>query len=254
LNERLNEIRRNNKGTPMKIIRYGYSQDIDVEFLDEHHYIKENQTYLNFKRGSIKNPYDKNICGVGYLGDGEFKCKHPNGIHTTEYRHWISLIRRCYDEARKDTYPAYYGNCEVCKEWHNFQTFAQWYNENMYQVGTERMHVDKDILYPGNKIYSPQKCLIIPQRINMIFTNKSNERGLPNGITHYEIGYSAKYNTKELGVYETLEEAYLVYAQEKEKHIRQVADEYKELIPEHVYKALCEYKVYMEHDKNIQAA
>lgn len=40
----------------MKIVRYGSYNDIDVEFLDEHHYIKEHQTYSNFKTGSIKNP------------------------------------------------------------------------------------------------------------------------------------------------------------------------------------------------------
>ena len=40
-NERLGEIRNNKFGTPMKIIRYGCYNDIDVEFLDENHYIKE---------------------------------------------------------------------------------------------------------------------------------------------------------------------------------------------------------------------
>ncbi len=52
----------------MKIIRYNKSDDIDVMFLDEHSYVAQNVTYLNFKRGQIKNPFDKSIYGIGYLG------------------------------------------------------------------------------------------------------------------------------------------------------------------------------------------
>ena len=56
----------------MKIIRYGSYEDIDVEFLDEFHYIKRNQAYTNFRTGSVKNPYDKSLFGIGFLGDGEY--------------------------------------------------------------------------------------------------------------------------------------------------------------------------------------
>ena len=38
---RLGEVRNNKFGTPMKIVEYRCADDIDVEFLDEHHYIKE---------------------------------------------------------------------------------------------------------------------------------------------------------------------------------------------------------------------
>ena len=69
-NERLYEIRNNHRGTPMQIIRYNNWNDIDIQFLDEFQYIKEHQTYSNFKSGSIKNPYDRNVYGIGYLGEG----------------------------------------------------------------------------------------------------------------------------------------------------------------------------------------
>lgn len=69
-NERLYEIRNNHRGTPMQIIRYGNWNDIDIQFLDDFQYIKEHQTYSNFKSGSIKNPYDRNVYGIGYLGEG----------------------------------------------------------------------------------------------------------------------------------------------------------------------------------------
>ena len=248
-NERLYEIRNNHRGTPMQIIRYGDWNDIDIEFLDDFHYIKEHQTYSNFKSGSIKNPYDRNVYGIGYLGEGNHVIKIGTD-KSQPYKAWHELIARCYAEKKKDTFPAYYNICTVCDEWLCYNTFADWYMENQYKVN-ERLHLDKDILYAGNKIYSPKTCLLVPQRINMLFSNKPNDRGLPNGMRKTDGGkYSAKYGGKDIDTYPTLEEAYAEYAKVKEKRIREVADEYKDIIPEKVYKALYDYKVRIENDKN----
>ena len=57
----------------MKIVAYRNSEDIDVQFQDKFYYIKEHQTYSNFKSGAIKNPYDKTVFNVGYLGVGRHK-------------------------------------------------------------------------------------------------------------------------------------------------------------------------------------
>ena len=95
--------------------------------------------------------------------------------------------------------------------------------------------------------------MLVPQRINMLFSNKPNKRGLPNGMYHsYSGKYRVKYGGKELGVYPTLEEAYSVYANAKENKIKEVADEYKEIIPSDVYDVLVNYKVLIENDKNYQ--
>ena len=59
MNNRLGEVRKNNFGTDMKIIRYGTCEDIDVQFLDGNYYVFQHTTYPNFKNGCIKNPYDK---------------------------------------------------------------------------------------------------------------------------------------------------------------------------------------------------
>lgn len=63
-NKRLFEIRNNNNGTPMQIVGYRKQSDIDVRFLD---------AYSNFQRGEIRNPYDKTICDVGYIGVGVYQ-------------------------------------------------------------------------------------------------------------------------------------------------------------------------------------
>ena len=49
-----------------------------------------------------------------------------------------------------------------------------------------------------------------------------------------------------LGHYNTPEEAFQAYKQFKENYIKQVADEYKELIPEKLYNAMYEYEVEIE--------
>lgn len=235
----------------MKIIRIRNKSDIDVQFIDDFHYIKRHTSYPNFLNGQIKNPYDKSMYGIGYLGVGKYKAS-VDCVHTQENDAWKCMISRCYEPGRKE-YKTYFRDCEVCLEWLNFQNFAKWYCIHKYPVN-ERLHVDKDILYPGNKIYSPDNCLLVPQRINMLFLNKPNKRGLPNGITKMRHGYSAKYNQIELGTFCTLEDAFFHYAKEKERKIREVTNEYKNIIPEEVYQALFEYRVNIANDQNYRAS
>lgn len=248
MNEKIGLINKNSIGTPMKIIGYRGSADIDVEFLDEHHYVKTNTTMSNFNRGTIKNPFDIAIYGIGYVGDGKY-IGHDGSISTQTYRSWQKILERCYCEKQKNKNKTYYSITSICEEWKNYQLFAEWFEQNKYEVN-ERLHIDKDILYPGNKIYSPYHCLLVPQRINMLFLNKQNKRGLPNGIRKDGNRYYAKYNSIELGSANTIEEAYEIYAKYKKAEIIKVANEYKGIIPEKVYNALLNYEVRIENDKN----
>lgn len=253
MNERIGEINTNTFGTQMKIIAYRSSSDIDVEFLDSHHYIKKNVTYSNFIRGTILNPFDPNTHGIGYTGDGDY-LSVDDGKTDTVYIAWTAMLERCYGFNAPKKYSAYCGVTTVCEEWLNFQNFAQWYEDNKYETDG-RLHLDKDIKYPGNKVYSPYHCLLVPQRINMLFTNKPNNRGLPNGIHKTKSGrYRAEYNTNRLGTYDTVKEAYAVYSKAKKDTIIQIANEYKDKIPNELYEALLDYEVRIENDKNWCAA
>lgn len=230
----------NTQGTPMKIINTIDKDFIMVEFLDQFHYQLKTR-YQNFVRGTVMNPYDRTICGVGYIGVGKYK----GDVRTTDFRKkmnncWADMIRRCYSEKDRSLHNAY-KDCYVADVWHNFQNFAEWYEENFYQVDTERMHLDKDILYKNNSFYSPETCVIVPQRINMMFMSKSRtiDQDLPQGINRTTNNcYSAMYNTKSLGVYDSLEKAIDVYNKEKYKAICKVAEEYKGKIPTKLYEAL----------------
>jgi hypothetical protein len=64
---------------------------------------------------------------------------------------------------------------EVCKEWHNYQTFAEWY----YKYHIEGYRLDKDLKVMGTKVYSPETCTFIPVELNSFLTG-----GLKRGI-HY---------------------------------------------------------------------
>lgn len=251
-NSRLYETNINNQGTLMKIVRYGGFYDVDIEFQDEFHYIKEHQLYSNFKSGGVKNPYDRTVYGVGYIGVGKHKVS-INKVVTPVYKAWAGMLERCYSENMKHRNNTYFHISTVCEEWHNFQTFGDWYEKNKYEIN-ERLHVEKDILVIGNQIYSPDTCLLVPQVLNTLFINKSNNRGLPNGIIKQGNGYLAKYNHEHLGIYETVEKAYEVYAIEKKKNIVMVANQYKDKIPSKLYEALLNYEFRIENDRNYIAA
>lgn len=140
-------------------------------------------------------------------------------------------------------HPAY-ENCTVCKEWHNFQTFCDWYFKNYYDYTGGRLHIDKDILNKGNTVYAPDRCLLVPQKINMIFMTKAKktDQDLPNAIYRCKNGFRSSYNGKSLGTFKTLDEAITAHDTEMIKHIKQLAEEYKTILPKKVYKALINYK------------
>jgi hypothetical protein len=255
--ERLNELRYNNKKELMKIIEYNNSNDIIVEFQDEYKGIKHTN-YSSFKKGEVSNPYGKTIFDIGYFGVGKYNKKDYPKIYNT----WRHMLERCYDPYFINYKRITYKDCIVCEEWHNFQNFAKWYEENYYECNNEKMHLDKDILYKGNKIYSPDYCIFVPMRINCLFTKTNVNRGkYPIGVYykfkkvdkyeyHYlEVSCSILENgIKKSKVLKTLPldkpfQAFTVYKQFKENYIKQVANEYKNLIPKKLYDALYDYKV-----------
>lgn len=234
----------------MKIVRYVSCNDMTVQFLDDFKFERDT-TYSNFKRGMVRNPYDKTVLDMGYLGVGKYLTQDETGENSREYMCWKHMIERCYVEKHADIHQAYYGICSICDEWLNFQNFAKWHSENYYEVN-ERLHLDKDILIPSNTLYAPDRCLLIPQRINELFTCKVNGNGLPVGITKTAKGkYNARYNEEKLGTFDTLEEAFEKYAEKKEETIKRIADEYIDIIPKKAYDAIYRYKVEMKNDKNV---
>ncbi len=246
--KRIGEVGYNNLGSKMTIIDYFNKNNIIVQFEDG--YITQAR-YSNFKRHHVGNPYDKSVCGVGYLGEGTYKAV-INRKRTLFYMMWGSMLLRCYDRTSQKNYSSY-KDCSVCEEWKNYQNFAKWCEENFYQLENFKMQLDKDILMKNNKMYSPETCIFVPQFINSLFTKTDINRGkYPIGV--YEIKnvkilkYGAQCNNGKkkqirLGAFSTPEEAFYAYKEYKENLIKQIADQYKNQIPQKLYDALYRYEV-----------
>ena len=241
----------NNFGSKMMIVSYVQWDDIDVYF-PKYNWTAKNVAYSSFKKGNIKCPYEPRTHGKGYLGEGKYKTS-KNGKATKCYKTWIDMLERCYSSKCHDKYPTY-KRCTVCEEWLCFQNFAKWYHENYYNISNERMELDKDILYKGNKIYSPDTCVFVPQRINKLFVKCDKNRGSEIiGVSYNEKTnkYLAQCNIDgkilNLGRYSTPQEAFRVYKRYKEKIIKEVIDSYEGIIPEPHYsklkKAMYNYRV-----------
>ena len=242
--DRTGEERLNTFGSKMIIKEYREYSDIDVYF-PEYNWTFKHAIYQTFKKGTIKCPYEPRTYGVGYLGEGKYKTRE-NGKKTDEYIIWCGILRRCYDpklHERESTYK----NCTVEGYLLNFQHMGEWIKNNYYEVPGEKMCLDKDILCKGNKVYSRETCIFVPQRINSLFVKSNKARGdnpigvsdLPSG--NYEVHCNNGYGKYVyLGTYSTKEEAFRVYKEYKEKVIKEVIDSYEGKIPEPFYSRLKE--------------
>lgn len=244
---RIGEENYNSFGSRMVITAYRKAIDIDV-FFPEYNWTYYGAAYSGFKKGSLMCPYEPKVFNRGYMGEGKYVSR-VNKQKTKAYKVRYSMFIRCYCEKYKGTRMAY-DNCSVCEEWFNFQNFGKWFDENYYEIKNERMCLDKDILVKGNKIYSPQTCVFVPNDINVLFTKTDKKRGdTPIGVNFhkrdkiYESHLSVDKKYVYLGRYNNPKEAFQVYKIAKEKNIKRIADKYKDQIPQKLYDAMYKYEV-----------
>lgn len=144
------------KSGNFEIIEYISSKDITVRFLETGYITKIKSSKIS--SGEFKDRLRPSVEGVGYLGDGEYKASYK-GKHSEHYTRWKAMLQRCYNERFLESNPHYKG-CTVCPEWHNYQNFAKWFDENYPQDGKD-YDLDKDIKVAGNRVYSPDTCLFV---------------------------------------------------------------------------------------------
>ena len=249
--DRTGEEKLNKFGSKMVIKEYRKNSDIDVCF-PEYNWAFEHAEYRSFKKGEIKCPYEPRYFGKGYLGEGKYKVS-INGKLTDEYKIWYNMLDRCYDSKFQKREPTYKG-CKVEDYLLNFQHMGEWIEKNYYEVPGEKMHLDKDILCKGNKIYSRDTCIFVPKRINSLFVKCDKSRGKdPIGVDQLPSGnyrancYNEYGKSNHIGTYKTKEEAFYAYKEYKEKVIKKVIDSYEGKIPEPYYLklkiAMYNYKV-----------
>jgi len=88
------------------------------------------------------------------------------------YRVWKSVLERCYSEKYQKRHPTYKG-CSVSEEWHTFSNFRAW----MEKQDFEGKHLDKDLLFEGNKVYSAETCVFVAGVVNTFTNDRAAARG-----------------------------------------------------------------------------
>lgn len=123
------------------------------------------------------------VCGLG-INDADYVTSPKvNGkqVPCPVYNVWKGMFDRCY-KVKPGLKNHRYRSCSVDERWHRFSSFRQWY---LSWEGDE-LHIDKDILVRGNRIYGPETCLRVPLFVNNCFrSSKEGEHsdGLPMGVS-----------------------------------------------------------------------
>ena len=167
------------------------------------------------------------IHGFG-INDADYVTqKRVNGKMTvcTIFSRWKSMIKRCYSAKSLKRRPTYSG-CTVCNEWRYFMKFKEWMERQDY-IGNE---LDKDILIPGNRVYSPETCCFVSKEINALVKSRNNKKSnLPEGVCYdkqrkkYKAYLCVKGKRIGIGRFFNPNEAHARYIQEKAGCIRELA-------------------------------
>lgn len=242
--DRTGEVHTNNNNEQFKIAYYRDAHNIEIEFEDGT--VVKNKRFTEIKKGTVTNPNTPSFFGVGYIGVGRYKASIDRQ-YTKQGAVWKSILTRCHYKKELLRNPTY-NNVSIIKEWHCFQNFAEWFEENYNPETMQGWHLDKDVLHKGNKIYSPQTCCFVPQEINKLFTKSEKTRGCcPIGVYKKKEKYISRISKNGesyyLGIFDTPEEAFQAYKTAKESYIKELADLWQGQITEPTYYAMYNYQV-----------
>lgn len=152
----------------------------------------------------------------------------PIGFRKSKiYILWRDMLKRCYSSVYQRKRPTYIG-VTVCKEWHILSNFVVWV-ESQDREGKE---IDKDILCPGNKIYSPETCVFVSRQLNSLLLGSNATRGkCPKGVDWDKDNRKYRASMMKfgkikcfIGRFDCVKEAHRAYCEAKSVHIREVAE------------------------------
>lgn len=116
---------------------------------------------------------------MGYLGEIGWTLGITIPFNSPIVNTWTNMLKRCFCNPAKS-----YKDVTVCEAWKNLSIFYSWMVENQYELDGEHTELDKDIKIPGNRIYSPDTCLIVPSSVNKVF-RRNNSVLTPTAIRRY---------------------------------------------------------------------
>lgn len=133
-----------------------------------------------YKTNGISKSARKVVCGIA-INDSDYLTQPVVGsarLLCPAYQSWSSMIKRCYAKPNGRLNPNYL-DVSVCHEWLSFMSFRSWWLLN-YKEG---MSLDKDLI-GGGLVYSPERCVYVPSRLNNFLLDCKTARG------RYKIGAS----------------------------------------------------------------
>ena len=148
-----------------------------------------------------------------------FRCKY--------YTVWKNMLTRCYSKKFLESNQNYIGT-SVCSEWLSATVFKKW----MEQQDWHGKSLDKDIIAPGSKLYSPETCAFVLQATNLFVIASDASRGeYPTGVSLCKP--TGKYRAKcgnpftgkqeHLGLFSTPEDAHEAWRRRKHELAQLVA-------------------------------
>ena len=165
------------------------------------------------------------------VNDADYMVKPvgPDGkrLECPFYNTWFRMLHRAYSPKFHARQPTYIG-VTVCEEWRSFMAFRAW----MMEQDWEGKQLDKDILVPGNKVYSPQTCAFVTQEVNSLLNDHASKRGdWPIGVfwdkrkSRFQSRIRENGKKRHLGCFNSPHEAHLAWREEKVRLVREAAEE-----------------------------
>lgn len=237
----IGDVFTNNNNFKVVVIEINSYKDILVQFEDGEFLKTRKDSLLS---GRFGKPSNKIVSGIG-LNDLKLS------VHDPIYYRWKLMLNRCYSKKYEGRNKCY-ETVEVCKNWWKISGYKKSIDRmfNSDKLSDNDFVVDKDILNKSNKIYSEETCCIVPKEINAVFIRPLKTKGqFPTGV-HFRkdinkyVSRITMYGKRtELGKFDTILEAFNVYKEAKENHVKNLANKWRGKIDEKVYHALLNWEI-----------
>lgn len=144
------------------------------------------------------------------------------------FSRWDKLMERLGPNNPHKTYD----DKSCCPDWLYLSKFKAWMETQEW----EGLDLDKDILFPGNKIYSPNTCAFVPPWLNTLILTNSQRKGVyPIGVTYVketgkfrsQVSNFSTNTNLHLGVFSSEQQAHSAWQLGKCEQIEKALDCYK---------------------------
>ena len=231
------------RGEVIRIVSYDTSEDIMVMFLDTG--FKRKTTLSNFKRGVLKQPTSKTVCGVGCLGERFYECIPPE--YKPHHVKWQDMVKRCY--SGRDCYKAVYSDVYCSDEFLDFSKFVYWLERQTVFGSLQENDLEKDALNfdRSDRKYSADTCVLIPRELNVFFRLRDDKFQYSCNVSKYKNKFKAcGYSKTYIGLFATEQEAEHAAKRFVIDHSKVLHAKYKGLIDERILDILYNFEKHYE--------